>query len=257
MNNHPLRLLLTAVQFYTRVPVPQWVGHSEAQLAAATPYFPLVGIGIGLVTGLVFELACIVFEPLIAAVLALGFGVLLTGAFHEDGFADVCDGFGGGYTKERVLEIMKDSRVGAFGAIGIGLLLLLQGAALAGAPPQTGAGLMVLVSAHAFSRALALLVAWWLPYVREDASSKARPVVTAMAGSAVLIALVIGVMPLALHAIRSSPTQALAAFVLAMLATAWCARWFRQRLGGYTGDCLGAAQQVAFTAMLLGFAARV
>ena len=156
---NPLRLLLTAVQFYTRVPVPRWVGHSEAQLAAATPYFPVVGIGIGLVTGLVFELACLGFGPLIAAVLALACGVLLTGAFHEDGFADVCDGFGGGYTKERVLEIMKDSRVGAFGAIGIGLLLLLQAAALAGTAPQPGVGLMALVSAHAFSRALALLVA--------------------------------------------------------------------------------------------------
>lgn len=249
---HPLRLLLTAVQFYTRVPVPRWVGHSAAQLAAATPYFAVVGIGIGLATGLVFALAQTVFGALIAAVLAIGFGVLLTGAFHEDGFADVCDGFGGGYTPERVLEIMKDSRVGAFGAIGISLLLLLQVAALAGSRH----GLLALVAAHALSRALALGVALALPYVRDAADSKAKPVVTELGTGAVVAALFIGLLPLAAYGGLLSLSQAVLAPLLALLAVVWCARLFHQKLGGYTGDCLGAAQQVAFTALLLGFAVR-
>lgn len=249
---NPLRLLLTAVQFYTRIPVPRWVGHSDAQLAAATPYFALVGIGIGLVTGLVFELARAAFGPAIAAALAIGFGVLLTGAFHEDGFADVCDGFGGGYTKMRVLEIMKDSRVGAFGSIGIGLLLLLQVLALS----ETAYGLAALIVAHALSRALALCVALALPYVRDDETSKAKPVVQQLRLGAVIAALVVGLLPLALYGGGQSLTQAVVALGLALLAVAWCARLFRQKIGGYTGDCLGAAQQVAFTALLLGFAFR-
>lgn len=249
---HPLRLLLTAVQFYTRIPVPRWVGHSEAQLAAATPYFALVGIVIGLATGIVFELARMVFGPGIAAVLALGFGVLLTGAFHEDGFADVCDGFGGGYTRERVLEIMKDSRVGAFGAIGIGLLLLLQAVALS----ECAAGLAALVIAHGLSRAMALCVALALPYVREDAGSKSKPVVQALGPAAVCVAMAVGLLPLVAYGLLHSLVQAVVALVLAVLAVLWCARLFRLRIGGYTGDCLGAAQQVAFTALLLGFAAR-
>lgn len=247
---HPLRLLLTAVQFYTRVPVPAWVGHSDGQLAAATPYFVVVGLGIGLATGVVFALAAIAFGALVAAVLALGFGVLLTGAFHEDGFADACDGFGGGYTRERVLEIMKDSRVGAFGSIGIGLLLLLQAVALASALH----GFVALLCAHALSRALALVVAWWLPYVRDAADSKVKPVVSALGGPPVAAALLIASLPLAAAAWWLSPLQALAAAMLAVLGTLWCARLFRRRIGGYTGDCLGAVQQVAFTAVLLGFA---
>lgn len=249
---NPLRLLLTAVQFYTRVPVPRWVGHSETQLAAATPYFAIVGLGVGLATGLVFALAQLAFGPLIAAALAIGFGVLLTGAFHEDGFADVCDGFGGGYTPERVLEIMKDSRVGAFGAIGIGLLLLLQVAALAGSQH----GLLALIAAHGLSRALALCVAKALPYVRDAADSKAKPVVTALRTGAVVVATLIGLLPLAVYGCWVSPMQALAALGLALLGVFWCARLFRKTLGGYTGDCLGAAQQVAFAALLLGFAVR-
>lgn len=249
---NPLRLLLTAVQFYTRIPVPGWIGHSEAQLAAATPYFAVVGIGIGVLTGLVFELARLVFGPAIAAVLAIGFGVLLTGAFHEDGFADVCDGFGGGYTKARVLEIMKDSRVGAFGAIGIGLLLVLQIAALA----ECAAGLAALVIAQGLSRALALCVALALPYVREDAGSKSKPVVQSIHPAAVGAAMAVGLLPLLAYGLLHSPVQAVVALTLAVLAVLWCARLFRRKIGGYTGDCLGAAQQVAFTALLLGFAAR-
>lgn len=253
---NPLRLFLTAVQFYTRIPVPRWVGHSDAQLAAATPYFPLVGMLIGLITGLTFTFAAEGFGPQIAAVLSLGVGVLLTGAFHEDGFADVCDGFGGGYSKERVLEIMKDSRVGAFGAIGIGLLLLLQAAALAETPSWGVSSVLAIIAAHSLSRALALCVAWWLPYVREDASSKAKPVVSGLSAAPVMAALLLGLLPLVAFAWQFAVTQALVALLLALIGVLMCALRFKKRLGGYTGDCLGAAQQVAFTALLLGFAYR-
>ncbi len=250
-----MKLLLTAVQFYSRIPVPRWVGHSDAQLAAATPYFPVVGMLIGLVTGLVFEFARMAFGPPIASVLALAIGLLLTGGFHEDGFADVCDGFGGGYSKARVLEIMQDSRVGAFAAMGISLLLLLQAVCMAEAAPRFGAGLLELVAAHAASRALALCVAWRLPYVRLG-ESKAKPVVSGLRAVPVAAALLLGLLPLVVYGWLYVPTQPLLALALAALGVLVCAARFVKKLGGYTGDCLGAAQQVAFTALLLGFAYR-
>ncbi len=109
-----LRLLLTAVMFYTRLPVPRWVGHSDDQLNRATVYFPLIGWLVGGVAAGVYWGAAQLWPPLVAVLLSTGAGVLLTGAFHEDGLADTCDGFGGGWTRERILTIMKDSRVGKY-----------------------------------------------------------------------------------------------------------------------------------------------
>ena len=109
-----VQIFLTAVMFYTRIPVPSWVNHDADYLNKATKYFPLIGWIVGIIAVLVFVGANYLFNPSIAIIISMAASVLLTGAFHEDGFADVCDGFGGGWTKEKILMIMKDSRVGAY-----------------------------------------------------------------------------------------------------------------------------------------------
>ena len=121
-----LRLFFTALQFFTRVPVPAWVGWSPAQLNASARHFTTVGLFVGAVTGGVLLGAMACWPVPVAVLLSMTAGVLLTGGFHEDGLADSCDGFGGGYTPERVLAIMKDSRVGSYATIGIALALALK-----------------------------------------------------------------------------------------------------------------------------------
>src|SRR5213595_1177307 len=123
---HQLRLFFTALQFFTRLPIPGWIGFEQSWLNHASRYFPLVGVVVAALTGAVYALAALWFPGPVAVVLATAAAIYATGAFHEDGFADMCDGFGGGMTAQRVMDIMKDSRIGAYGAIGIGCLLALK-----------------------------------------------------------------------------------------------------------------------------------
>ena len=120
-----IRLFFTALMFFTRLPCPAWVGYSESYLNHSARYFPLVGVIVGGIGGLTFWLAQLIWPPSIAVLLSMLATIAVTGAFHEDGLADSCDGFGGGWGKEQVLAIMKDSRLGTFGAIGLGLILAL------------------------------------------------------------------------------------------------------------------------------------
>ncbi len=121
-----IRIFFTALMFYTRIPCPASTDHSPEYINKATRYFPFIGWIVGAISFLVFALFSLLFEIEIAVVFSLVAGILTTGAFHEDGFADVFDGFGGGYTKTKILEIMKDSRIGAYGGIAISLLLVLK-----------------------------------------------------------------------------------------------------------------------------------
>ena len=114
-----LVIFLLAVQFLTRLPVPNGVEFSQQRLAAAPRYYPLVGIVIGALSASVFFAATIIFPNTVSIILAITGGVLFTGAFHEDGLADTFDGIGGGTTKERALTIMKDSRIGVYGAVAL------------------------------------------------------------------------------------------------------------------------------------------
>ena len=244
-----LRLLLTAVMFYTRLPCPAWVGHEADQLNRATVYFPLIGWLVGGVTAGVYVAATGLWSPLVAVLLSTGAGVLLTGAFHEDGLADVCDGFGGGWTRTRILDIMKDSRVGTYGLVGLGLVLALKTVALSSAAGPTRWGLTVpvlLAVAHPLSRLTALVFVRTLPYAREDlADGKAKPVAQSMPNPRLAVAAALGLAPLlALAAWQRQPTLLLVLLPLLVLHGV-LGRWFRKWLGGYTGDCLGATQQLA------------
>lgn len=240
---HQLRLFFTALQFFTRLPIPGWVGFDAAWLNQASRYFPLVGVVVAAITAGVYALAAWFLPAPVAVLLSTAAGIYATGAFHEDGFADMCDGFGGGMTAERVLEIMKDSRIGAYGAIGIICLLGTRCATLSMLPPL--ATIAALLVAHPLSRLMATSLIWRLDYAR--AEGKAKPLAQKMSTIEFLLAAVTSAIPaLAMIACGWLTWSALAAgIVAAVIATIWLARKFVRRIAGYTGDCLGAVQQLS------------
>ncbi len=238
-----LRLFFVALQFFTRLPIPRWVGFEQDWLHHASRYFPLVGVVVGAIGAAVYAAAALVLPAPVAAVLATAATIYITGAFHEDGFADTCDGLGGGMTRERVLEIMKDSRVGAYGAIGVVCMLGTKVTTLA-MLPAAGA-IAALLLAHPLSRLCATSLIWRMEYAR--AEGKAKPLAERMTTLEFCIAVLTVVLLAALLLAAGALTaQALiAALVASVLATWWLARKFNRRIGGYTGDCLGAVQQLA------------
>lgn len=240
---YQLRLFFIALQFFTRLPIPAWVGFEAAWLQHAARYFPLVGCVVAAIAAGVYAAAALVLPEPVAAVLSTAASIWITGAFHEDGFADTCDGLGGGMTKERALEIMKDSRVGAYGAIGIVCMLAAKLSALALLPPRVAVA--VLFVAHPFSRLVSTALIWRLDYVRGE--GKAKPLAQQMTGAEFAIATLTCALPAAcvLAAGWMTPAAMLAAMLAALAAALWLGRLFVRRLGGYTGDCLGAVQQLA------------
>ncbi|HJP34085.1 MAG TPA: adenosylcobinamide-GDP ribazoletransferase [Candidatus Latescibacteria bacterium] len=240
-----IRLFFTALTFYTRLPGLRLADHSETGLNLATRYFPLVGIIVGCLVSAVFLVADRVLPTSIAVVISMGASIWITGAFHEDGLADTCDGLGGGWSKEDVLRIMKDSRLGTYGAVGLVLALLLKYSALLAVPVHLVPA--ALICGHAASRLVPVVVMSRLEYVREDETSKTRPVARGIGGWQVVIAAVPGLLPLWLL------EPLLWAALLPMAVTgAWLTRHCHRRLGGYTGDTLGALQQVCELAFYLG-----
>ncbi len=245
-----LDYFFAALRFFTRLPVPAWVGHSQEQLDHAARYFPLVGILIGCIGAAVTELAALALPIGVAVLLGMAATILATGAFHEDGFADSCDGFGGGWEKAQVLAIMKDSRVGSYAALGVGLLLLTKWNVLveldaAFEPPLLA---LALIAGHAASRLASTVLIFTLDYVRDDDSSRSKPLAQRMAPLELVIAAIFGLAPCLLL----PPLDALVALAAAALAALLAARYFVRRIGGYTGDCLGATQQVSELAFYLG-----
>lgn len=241
--------LIGAIRFFTRLPLPGQRGHSSAALAHAMRYFPLVGLLVGGLSTLAF-VASLTFWPKTLAVLAaLAVAVYLTGALHEDGWCDMIDGFGGGHSRERVLEIMRDSSLGSYGALALIVLLLGRFFALL----EIDARLigLALLAGHAVSRWCSTVVLATLDYVRPAGKASAfdRRLTRgelALAG-----------LPALLPCLWLPPLPALVGLTLALGATLWLARLFQRRLGGYTGDCLGATQQVAELAFYLGLLVRV
>jgi adenosylcobinamide-GDP ribazoletransferase len=238
-----VRLFFIALQFFTRLPIPAWVGFEASWLQHASRYFPLVGCVVGAIAAGVYFAAALVLPAAVAAVLSTAASIYITGAFHEDGFADTCDGLGGGLTRERALEIMKDSRVGAYGAIGIVCLLAAKLSALGTLPPHQAVAALLL--AHPLSRLAATALIWKLEYVRGE--GKAKPLAQQMTDAEFAIAAITVCLSAALllAAGWSTPAAVLAALVAALGAALWLGRLFVRRLGGYTGDCLGAVQQLA------------
>ncbi|MEO8318657.1 MAG: adenosylcobinamide-GDP ribazoletransferase [Bradyrhizobium sp.] len=239
-----------AVGFLTRLPVPNPDGAAPPNFARAYRMFPLVGALIGAAIG-VFCVALrqLGVPDLVAAALALGAGALLTGALHEDGLADVADGFGGGHNIEAKLAIMRDSRLGTYGAMALLVSFATKLAALAAIPD--GYVVQSLIAAHALARGVLPAMALNLPYARPDglARNGGQPdAAAAMIAGA--LALVIALASLSwTHALWAAVAAGVSGFVMARLAL--------RRIGGQTGDVLGGAEQVAETAILVLLAAKL
>lgn len=259
-----LRHFLLALQFFTRIPVTgrlaAWVGYSPSMLRAAAAHFPGVGWIAAAVAAAAYAvlhagLAANPFGPLAAAVACTIATALLTGGFHEDGLADVADGLGGSAAREQALEIMKDSRLGAYGALALVLALLAKAALLAALGVHGMApALAALLGAHVASRFLPLLLVRALPHVGDSARSKSKPLADRITGAALAVALAWCVAPVALVAAWQGPAFLAAALAASTAALLWMGRLFARRLRGFTGDCLGATQQVCEIAFYAGAA---
>lgn len=243
--------------FYTRLPVPKSIDHSADALNRSTMFFPFIGWlvgGIGIGT---YWICTLLFPPNGLPVLfSMVATVWVTGAFHEDGFADVCDGFGGGWNKTQILTIMKDSRLGTYGTIGLGLLLAVKYFALQSMLGAEAFGWPVVLkylSAHSLSRLITATVIRTLPYAREDADAKAKPIAQGITNGQLAVAALFGLLPL-LVLIGYTTLWIYGLFLIPLLLVRWRLIWFFNKwLGGYTGDCLGATQQLTEVIVYLSF----
>jgi adenosylcobinamide-GDP ribazoletransferase len=245
-------LLLLALSFFTRVPIrlPEVV--KPEMLHQASRYFALIGVFIGAVTALILVLLASFLPLSLAVLISMACSLLLTGAFHEDGWADVWDGFGGGWTVEQKLNIMKDSRLGTYGAAGLFFILMTkyQSLVLLGthnANPVLALS-FALVLAHTLSRTVSTSLIFSMSYVSEDAQSKVKPLAQHLSIKGLIILLITGAVVL------FTLLPLLHAFV--MIVCLWIIRillilWFNRQLGGFTGDCLGAAQQILEVAVYI------
>lgn len=259
-----IRRFLLALQFFTRIPVTgrlaAWVGYSPAMLNASVGHFPGVGWVVGAVAAAVLTAALHVLPAgslgaLVAAALSLIASVWLTGAFHEDGLADTADGLGGSVARERALAIMKDSRIGSYGAVALVLVLTLK-VALTALVAQRGASVAVtaVLAAHVLSRVTALDVIGAMPYVGDADGSKSKPLAEALEPGAFCTGVAWSVPAIALLWWATGLWGMVAALALWALALGQMRRLLWRRLQGFTGDTLGATQQVCELAVLLGCA---
>lgn len=240
-------IFLTAVMFYTRIPVPKGLPYSQKYLDESTRYFPFIGWIVGGFAAIVFYISQLMNLPTSVGILCSMIAtVLLTGAFHEDAFGDVCDGFGGAATKEKILEIMKDSRIGNFGAIGIVLILLSKFILLVHIHPLYIP--IILLSGHALSRFAVSIFRYTHKYVKENEESKAKPMAKNISIKNLIIAAAGGVYPATFLGWHS-----LALIFAVILTEQLMAKYFYKRIGGYTGDCLGATQQICEISFYFSF----
>ncbi|MGF1698861.1 adenosylcobinamide-GDP ribazoletransferase [Photobacterium makurazakiensis] len=236
------QIFLVALAFFTRIPIPDNIPYSSERLNQANRYFALVGTLIGVLTALLFLLMQSVFPLTIAIVMSMAFSLLLTGAFHEDGLADVFDGFGGGWNPEQKLDIMKDSRLGTYGASALFIALGLKWATLSAiASHSVTLTALSFVAMHTLSRAVAASLIFSYPYVRLDEQSKVKPLANEQSQYDLWVLILTSLIILLLLPLNT----ALCLMVVLAIVRTGCGRWFNKQLGGYTGDCLGATQQLS------------
>lgn len=240
-----LKRLLLALSFYTRLPCPKNLDYQ--QLPQSAIFLPMIGWIVGGLSGGAYYLAVQLWPTTVAAVIALIAGIWITGAFHEDGFADVCDGFGGGYGKERILAIMKDSAIGVYGTLGLMLLLLLKVGLLGSLDVRIVP--WILLAGHSMSRLMPLLLMRRYRYARTE-NSKSGGAIFRPGFADLAFAAAMALLPFVFL-----PASCLLATLPSVFSTLWLGRYFNRHIGGYTGDCLGACQQVAETVFYLGVGA--
>lgn len=244
------------IEFFTRIPVlnnydknSDRIDEQNIDLAKAAIAFPIVGFLIGAIIATVWLVAYYFLPALPAAGIAVGFGLLLTGALHEDGLSDCADGLGPNVSIERALEIMRDSRIGAYGSAALIMTIGIRWTSLAGL--DLWAGFIGLIIAHMVGRAAIVIPLTFSKYARS--SGLASSVATGIKTNMFIIIMTIT----ALTALALGLWQGLIAFAFAILAATLTMLWLNKRIGGYTGDGLGAIEQVAEVTTLLVFVACV
>lgn len=250
------RYFLLALGFFTRIPVPQFANFQEEYLNHSAKYFPLIGVIVGLCGAAAFMVSVIVLPQHIAVLISMATTIYLTGAFHEDGLADSTDGFGGGWQREQILTIMQDSRLGTYGAAALFFALFSKFQLLN--VLSTNSIPLAMIAAHAISRLAAVWVMATLPYAKP--AGKAKPLATHISGRALWLANLLGLLPylgiigllLSRHPLML--VMKLVALTLVPMLLAWL--WWRNKmkhwLSGYTGDALGATQQITELCFYLG-----
>jgi adenosylcobinamide-GDP ribazoletransferase len=253
-----IRIFFTALMFYTRIPCPKNIDHSAEYINKATRYFPLIGWIVGAISFLIFWLSSFLFDTNIAVLFSLIAGVLVTGAFHEDGLADVFDAFGGGWTKEKILEIMKDSRIGAYGVIALIFLFAIKYFSLNDLLLKIDSTnylfiALLFICYHSLARFTAINIVFTSQYSREDETSKAKPIAKSHSYKEVSGAYFFGLLPLVF--LCSWNLNYCLVLLPLFLLYFFSKRYFQKWIDGYTGDCLGAVEQLAECIILLTFLA--
>jgi adenosylcobinamide-GDP ribazoletransferase len=250
MTAREARLFLIAAQFLTRIPVGRVDAWPSDWLARAAKYMPLVGALIGAVAGAAMVGSAFIFPEPLPIVIGLATAIVVTGALHEDGLADTVDAFGGGKSRERCLEIMKDSRIGTYGTIALIVVLALKGAALLSLDPLSAA--CVFIAAHAGARLATVLTLWSLNYAGDGSAKVSRPA-SELTLPELATAIVLGLAP---GLLVLKPATFFISTAFAFIAASAMALVARRRVGGYTGDVLGAIEQVYETTFFV-FAAAI
>ncbi|MFA0038183.1 adenosylcobinamide-GDP ribazoletransferase [Vibrio sp. 10N.261.52.A1] len=232
-------LFSLAMGFFSRLPMPKNTPYSEERMNRSGRYFSTVGLLLGVLCGGVFLLLDAVLPSAIAIFLMMSFSLMLTGAFHEDGLTDMADGIGGGMTLERRLTIMKDSRIGTYGASAL-IMALLGKWVLLNELVSTVGLFMVIVTGYTFSRAIAASLIYDMPYVSDLDTSKSKPLANKQTKGELVCLMLVGLLPSLWFGLAFTCVLA----VIAYLFRVGFKKWLIARIGGFTGDCLGAAQQL-------------
>jgi len=252
------QLFSLAVMFFSRLPVSNNIPYSALRMNQANRYFSMVGLLIGGILALVFYVIQPIFPLEVAIILLMISSVLLTGAFHEDGLADMADGMGGGYTVENRLLIMKDSRIGTYGSVSLLLALLLKFYLLL-ILAQHGQLIFSLIFAYGLSRALAASLIFNTQYVSDSEDSKSKPLAAQQSLTELLLNIIVAVLPcLFIKEIFPELFNILLLTIASLFIFRFCfRRWLIARIGGFTGDCLGAAQQISELIIYLVFVSQL
>lgn len=232
-----LNLFFLALGFFSRIPMPQWIEYSPEKLNQSSRYLTLVGWLLGALVAAIFFGAHKLFPETISLWLAMGFSVLLTGAFHEDGLADTADGFGGAFVRDKKLAIMKDSRIGTYGASALVMALLGKYLLLI----ENSEIIIALLIAYPLSRATAVSLIADMQYVSDSDTSKSKPLANRLSKIDLTILLIT-----ALPALFFLPLAHAAILLIVLIAVRILAKaYLNKQIGGYTGDTLGAVQQIS------------
>ena len=232
-------LFALAMGFFSRLPMPKNTPYSSERMNRSGRYFSAVGLLLGVLCGGVFLLLDAILPSAVAIFLMMSFSLMLTGAFHEDGLTDMADGIGGGMTLERRLTIMKDSRIGTYGASALVMALLGKWVLLNELVSMTGL-FMVIVTSYTFSRAIAASLIHDMPYVSDLDTSKSKPLASKQTKGELVFLMLVGLLPSLWFGLVFACVLALISYLFRV----GFKKWLIARIGGFTGDCLGAAQQL-------------